>query len=523
MPKHRSKFHGTRHLLMPHPIGHTLRALARWAVAASLSVSGACETADRATPLRQSVPEAADAAPQQPQPSAADSAPDGDSDEPDAQAAIDAGRPTRSPADAGGPSDSGSLMDAAQPPLSDVWNPIACDDFMPKVFANPLRLARDVDSFGLYRMRSYRYEGPFPADPDVVLQDLLGKPCSTSSDAAACSARVDAMLAPSDACKTSGRCIPFAVTTHGDEVRLIDDRAELMQLLGSIDGQEEAVIAAFFEDLALACWSDERGTRIAHGKNWRVQTRDLCPQMQEARTLEFDAAGNLVSDEREPLKRAPCATGRRPPGLQLADAPHTTSSLGRFFAELTQLEAASVPAFERIERELVAFDAPSELIAAAHAAAADERRHARVMTELARDFGAEPGAPTIEDRPLRSRFDFALDNAVEGCVRETFGALLAHHQSACATDPRIARVLTGIAEDETRHAELSWAIAAWLEPQLTAADCERLQRVRDEAFAELSHQLEPRGLSSAELQTIGWPAAPIASELLARMALAVAS
>jgi hypothetical protein len=83
--------------------------------------------------------------------------------------------------------------------------------------------------------------------------------------------------------------------------------------------------------------------------------------------------------------------------------------------------------------------------------------------------------------------------------------------------------MTGIAEDETCHAELSWAIAAWLEPQLAAADRDRLRRARREAVAQLSHELTPVGLSASELETIGWPAAPIASELLARMTLALAS
>jgi len=57
--------------------------------------------------------------------------------------------------------------------------------------------------------------------------------------------------------------------------------------------------------------------------------------------------------------------------------------------------------------------------------------------------------------------------AVEGCVRETFGALEATFQAKNANDPQIRRVMRRIAEDETRHAALAWRVAAWIEPRLS--------------------------------------------------------
>lgn len=62
----------------------------------------------------------------------------------------------------------------------------------------------------------------------------------------------------------------------------------------------------------------------------------------------------------------------------------------------------------------------------------------------------------------------ALENAVEGCVRETFGALVAGFQAAHARDPDIARLMASIARDETRHAALSWAVAGWAWARLDA-------------------------------------------------------
>ena len=62
-------------------------------------------------------------------------------------------------------------------------------------------------------------------------------------------------------------------------------------------------------------------------------------------------------------------------------------------------------------------------------AAVEEIDHTRRTALLAQRFGAEPRVPGVEARPLRTRFELALDNAVEGCVRETYGALVATWQA----------------------------------------------------------------------------------------------
>ena len=82
------------------------------------------------------------------------------------------------------------------------------------------------------------------------------------------------------------------------------------------------------------------------------------------------------------------------------------------------------------------------------------------------ESGGEPPEPRVERRRARARGRIAVENAVEGCVRETFGALVAAWQAAHAGDPEIAATMARIADDETRHAALAWAIAAWLEPRL---------------------------------------------------------
>src|SRR6185436_17624372 len=62
------------------------------------------------------------------------------------------------------------------------------------------------------------------------------------------------------------------------------------------------------------------------------------------------------------------------------------------------------------------------------------------------------------------------ENAIEGCVRETFGALVATWQAANARDPRIARALRVIARDETRHASLAWRVQRFYAAKLSSTD-----------------------------------------------------
>ena len=91
---------------------------------------------------------------------------------------------------------------------------------------------------------------------------------------------------------------------------------------------------------------------------------------------------------------------------------------------MAALEAASVPAFERLSAELALHGAPSALVARALEARDDERRHAALVVALARRYGAERGAVRRSALPLRSLRAVAEENGVEGCVHETFAALL---------------------------------------------------------------------------------------------------
>lgn len=188
--------------------------------------------------------------------------------------------------------------------------------------------------------------------------------------------------------------------------------------------------------------------------------------------------------------------------------------LGRYLAEAAELEAESVPAFARLARALAAHDAPADLVRAARVATVEEARHWKRTRELARRHGGRPVKPPAARATFASLEDLAVDNVVEGCVRETYGAMVAAHQAAEAVDPDVRRLMTEIAVDELGHAALSWKIDAWACGRLGPGFQARRREAATTAAGEL---IAASGLPVAdELQArAGLPAPVTARALLA--------
>jgi len=152
-------------------------------------------------------------------------------------------------------------------------------------------------------------------------------------------------------------------------------------------------------------------------------------------------------------------------------------------------EAASVHAFLALADELAFHGAPAELLARIHLAAADERRHAALVGELAQRHGASLTSVTITPTPIRDLLALAVENMVEGCVRETWAALSAAHQAAHADTQPLRDLYQTIAADETRHAELAWSIHTWLIAQLGDAEQAMVTAARGAAVRQLHTSL----------------------------------
>lgn len=203
----------------------------------------------------------------------------------------------------------------------------------------------------------------------------------------------------------------------------------------------------------------------------------------------------------------PC--GRRTDGQRDVDP---GDGVADYLARSAFLEAQSVGAFERMAIELRAHGAPSGLVRGAERSAREERQHARAMAALCEARGVD--VPAVEAAPtsVRDLRALALENAVEGCARETWGALLALHQGAHAADADVREAMTTIARDEARHAALSWALHRWALTRLDAGDRAGVEAALQAAWDDVEAAVAvapPAELAGA----LGLPAAAAASAL----------
>ncbi|WP_437795147.1 hypothetical protein [Sorangium sp. So ce693] len=147
-------------------------------------------------------------------------------------------------------------------------------------------------------------------------------------------------------------------------------------------------------------------------------------------------------------------------------APAERRELARRWAERGQNEHASVASFGRFALALMAQGAPPQLLEAAHRAALDEVRHARLALAIASAYAGEPVG--VGPLPLHGALDdlgsleaLTLATVVEGCVGETLSAIEAEIAAQAARPPAVRMALQAIARDEARHAELAWAFVRW--------------------------------------------------------------
>lgn len=316
----------------------------------------------------------------------------------------------------------------------------------------------------------------------------------------------------------------YIVYTRGDEIGVARTAEETKALINGVNTLGEAIWAATQDGkLQLSCddYMTKQGVPASQvrqtpdgGYDLQLVDFDNCGDTTFAVTVHVDLAGNVTEISRVDLKVKPsCAVaGRRPAGYRLADT--RKGGVGEYFASMATLESAAVVAFRRLHRELAAHGAPRALLARVKKAIKDEIRHARSTTALARKFGVVPVAPAIAAASdPRSLMDIARENAREGCVRETYGAIVAQHQVLRAADDDVRACMLAIADEETQHAALSWDIATWIESQLDDAQRADLANERREAIAELACELEA-GVDADVARATGVPTAKDAIALL---------
>lgn len=313
----------------------------------------------------------------------------------------------------------------------------------------------------------------------------VGLPCRGAADRDSC----DAAIAKADAAR-SGRG-HYLLGTSGNRVLTWDDADEFLALVGRLEDAQAATDFLRMKRIAnLMCPVQQIADGFLVDTRETTQTKSYDSwfdvERGMTRRLHLSENGKLTVLWSRPFERKVrngAIDGRRPPGL--VSAGPRVGSVGAHFARAAMHEAASVRAFTILAAELRAHGASAQLVRRCEDAAHDEVRHAEQMSRLARRFGHQPLHATIESVPLRSLSELAFDNAVEGCVHETYAALLAVYQARCARDPAVATELSLIADDETRHAMLSWDIDRWLRPRLTSELQTAVHRAQLEAAADL--------------------------------------
>jgi len=202
-----------------------------------------------------------------------------------------------------------------------------------------------------------------------------------------------------------------------------------------------------------------------------------------------------------------------------APAIRAQDGTSRLLAAMARLEADSVIAFRDLARSLAAHRAPRRLVVRARQAATDEVRHARMMARL---IGYRPvlRSPRGRAHGSPSLLEVCTDNAAEGCVRETFGALLASWQAKHARRVDIRETMAAIAIDETRHAALAWGIDAWAAHHLSPHERRLVQGAREEAKCRLALELQREWPKSARTD-LGLPSREQANALFRGLSAAL--
>src|SRR5207253_8687625 len=125
-------------------------------------------------------------------------------------------------------------------------------------------------------------------------------------------------------------------------------------------------------------------------------------------------------------------------------------------------------------------------------------------------------AVEVARTPVRTLVELASENAVEGCVRETYGAAVAAWQGQWAGHASVRRVMRSIAIDEAEHAALGWAVDAWARSRLSRAGRAALDDCRACALTELRDQIgEPVATESAI--ALGLPGREDAAKLVSAL------
>lgn len=345
---------------------------------------------------------------------------------------------------------------------------------------NPDALNREIEDWGHHAYVSRPLNASRPDVPEVE------PPAPPSWDAGS-GPHFDGGGAAAQSSDFRGDIDGGGISDETLPVVTIDDLGELQAFLGRIDTPNEAALIMFAHGRPITCNMEREGEDYIAQGEWMISDCPITTQRFELRVKpDGSFAQNKVGDPNE----SDVCVGRRPDGLCGSNPTSARDVCGRWLADVARLEAAAVVAFAWLEFDLTALGAPAELVQRARRAAKDELRHAELVAQLATARDASVPQVVVAGRAVRSALEVALENAVEGCVRESWGALCAHVQAQTAQSADVKAVWQSIARDETEHAQLSRDIATWLESQLSSSEREQVAAARALAIVALRRELD---------------------------------
>lgn len=180
------------------------------------------------------------------------------------------------------------------------------------------------------------------------------------------------------------------------------------------------------------------------------------------------------------------------------------AGLGGLLANMAAHEGAAAVAFAQLAHEVGAHGLPPQFVEAARRAAREERRHTRLVGALARSRGGQFDVQVRDFEGPRSLEAIALENAQEGCVRETLGAMVGVYQSIHARDPQVREVMARVSADELGHAAWSHAVADTFESRLSLAGRRRVREARARALSTAAAELA-RSVDARHATELGFP------------------
>jgi hypothetical protein len=144
-------------------------------------------------------------------------------------------------------------------------------------------------------------------------------------------------------------------------------------------------------------------------------------------------------------------------------APAERERLAATWMRRSEAEYLAVSTFAVLAIDLVAAQAPADVLSLCLRAGIDEVRHAELCIRMAEIYTGlqnlpPPGMSSLPDDPKRPKLHQALANAMlVSCVSETYATTVLAATRDLTIDPTALAVLTSIYSDEVMHARLGWS------------------------------------------------------------------